>query len=763
MIFISINLDTKYNLIQILDYGNLLHLMHNSNKTLSMNIKHYFASIIIVLLVSLPLCSQVIPALTCESSSVYYIDELDSLTGTMLDFSNPTGATPLCPSGGGAHNTSWMAFYSWGGTYHFQIEFDKCTVNGTGVQFGVWGGCDFTESVFCDPSCTGPGKKEFDATLKAGKIYYLFFDGCTGDVCDYIFHVGKPINTISFRNFIDMNSNCTYDQSEQLSDILTLGHSHDGKVDYYPFSNLHIPLYNFQKGLHKFWIKENSKNWQTCVDTIIYNLDSISQDTTIDIGIYNTRDCPEVMIEISSARLLFCAQNTYQVSYKNLSLTELQNSTIQLEIPVSLSVISSTLPIQSSNPPFYTFAISNLGPLSSSNFTVTVQSPCDPILLGSTFCASAKFLLDTICDQDSLWDGSSLNVRAVCDTTAKMVRFIITNPTKFDMTRESGYAIIEDEIMPLLKGTVKLKMENSKVLDYPARGSTYRIILDQVQHHPGNSHPTIALEGCGVDQNGEFSHGKVLQFPEDEQDQNVSIDCKELRGSYDPNDKSATPTGFANNHFIENNTPVEYLIRFQNEGNDVAERVVIHDKLDNSFDISSFEIIGSSHPVTYGIHDQYIEFIFDNINLTYKSNNDLDSRGYVNYRLHLKPDLTVGTRIENEADIFFDHNPPIRTNQTYHTIWEKIITQIYSSDETLHALIYPNPTNGRINIELPNERNNFTLEIVDVNGRTLHRQKLNERKTQLNIDPFIRETGIYLIKLADDHGFFSLYKILYIR
>ncbi|HMW39138.1 MAG: T9SS type A sorting domain-containing protein [Saprospiraceae bacterium] len=707
--------------------------------------------------------AQVIPAPTCASATVYNIAELDSLTGTMLDTPNPTGATPLCPTGGAAHNTSWVAFYSWGGTYHFQLEFDNCSVNGTGVQFGVWGDCGFTESIYCDPACTGPGKKGFDATLESGKIYYMFFDGCSGDVCDYVFHVGKPINTLTFRNFIDENTNCMFDQNETQIKLLTLGHSYKGKTDYYPLADLHLPLFDFETGVHKFWIKESSKNWQTCADTIIYNLDSTSADTVLDLGIHQTGDCPEVSIEISTDRLRFCADNVYKIKYSNNSIFELPNQTIQLNTPVDLTLVGASIPVQTSNPPFYTFYSGTMSPFSSKEFTVTVHTPCERDKLMLTYCSEARFLLDTICDPDSLWDGSSLSVRAECDKASKKVKFIIDNMARFDMTREAGYAIIEDEIMPLLKGTIKLKMEESRSLDFPARGSTYRLILDQVLHHPGNSHPTIALEGCGEDANGEFSTGRVLQFPEDEQDENVSVDCKELRGSYDPNDKLASPIGFSDNHFIENNTPIEYLIRFQNEGNDVAERIVILDKLDQNIDVSNFELIGSSHPVTYSIHDRYVEFIFDKINLTYKSKNDITSRGYVNYRVSLKPDLPVGTRIENAADIFFDHNPAIRTNETYHTTWEKIITQIYSSDEQIHALVYPNPTDGRISIELPKDQIGYTLDVIDVNGKLRHTQQLNIRKTQLFLDEYAQETGVYLIKLTDTRGSFSIFKVLYMR
>ncbi|HMZ40827.1 MAG TPA: hypothetical protein PK099_11050 [Saprospiraceae bacterium] len=122
----------------------------------------------------------------CEDANVLCsLDEVNGYTCQNPDYSNPTGCTPLCPSGGGAHNTSWWAFVTNGGNVCITVTFSNCTVNGTGVQFGIWGDCDCGESIFCDPSCTGPGTKTACGVLEPCKTYYLFVDGCTGDVCDF--------------------------------------------------------------------------------------------------------------------------------------------------------------------------------------------------------------------------------------------------------------------------------------------------------------------------------------------------------------------------------------------------------------------------------------------------------------------------------------------------------------------------------------------------------------------------------------------------
>ncbi len=122
----------------------------------------------------------------CQDANVLCsLDEVNGYSCSNPNYSNPTGCSPLCPSGGGAHNTAWWAFVCDGGNVTITITYQNCSVNGTGVQMGIWGDCDCSESVACNPNCTGPGQFTITAQLTACKTYYLFVDGCSGDVCDF--------------------------------------------------------------------------------------------------------------------------------------------------------------------------------------------------------------------------------------------------------------------------------------------------------------------------------------------------------------------------------------------------------------------------------------------------------------------------------------------------------------------------------------------------------------------------------------------------
>lgn len=122
----------------------------------------------------------------CEDANVFCsLDELNGYSCSNPAYSNPTGCSPLCPSGGSAFNTSWWAFVCDGGMVAITITFQNCSVNGTGVKMGIWGDCDCAESIACNPNCNGPGQFTITANLTACKSYYMFVDGCVGDICDF--------------------------------------------------------------------------------------------------------------------------------------------------------------------------------------------------------------------------------------------------------------------------------------------------------------------------------------------------------------------------------------------------------------------------------------------------------------------------------------------------------------------------------------------------------------------------------------------------
>lgn len=143
----------------------------------------------------------------------------------------------------------------------------------------------------------------------------------------------------------------------------------------------------------------------------------------------------------------------------------------------------------------------------------------------------------------------------------------------------------------------------------------------------------------------------------------------ELFCAYDPNDKSVFPEGLGNMGYIQNGTEMEYLIRFQNTGNDTAINVIIRDQLDSGLDWNSFYLMGSSHTLTsITVDNGHVEFEFEGIMLPDSTVDFLGSQGYVKFKINLQNNLEPGSIVDNSAEIYFDYNPPIITNTVVNAI-----------------------------------------------------------------------------------------------
>ena len=134
-------------------------------------------------------------------------------------------------------------------------------------------------------------------------------------------------------------------------------------------------------------------------------------------------------------------------------------------------------------------------------------------------------------------------------------------------------------------------------------------------------------------------------------------------GSYDPNDKACDFDEGVTTLEIADEKPFVYTIRFQNTGTYLADSVAIADTLDARFDITTFQVMSSSHPMTYIMTPEgVVTFLFDDIFLPPTSEDEPNSHGFVKYSLQTKEPLAFGDSIANTAYIYFDFNPPIVTN-----------------------------------------------------------------------------------------------------
>ena len=215
--------------------------------------------------------------------------------------------------------------------------------------------------------------------------------------------------------------------------------------------------------------------------------------------------------------------------------------------------------------------------------------------------------------------------------------------------------------------------------------------------------------------------------------------------SYDPNDKTCLQG--------ETITPeqvgkyVHYMIRFENTGTASAVNVVIKDEIDlRKFDVSTLIPLHASHDFVTNIKDDNIvEFIFEDIYLPFE---DATNDGYVFFKIKTLETLVLGDSFANDAEIYFDYNAPIITNNEETTIGENLSVE-ETSIQNIVAL-YPNPINNVLNIKSKNTLE--TVSIYDVNGRQLQSISFTGNKLDTEINTSALSQGIYFVKIKTQVG-----------
>ncbi|MFM7105033.1 MAG: hypothetical protein ACKOW8_05885, partial [Flavobacteriales bacterium] len=169
-----------------------------------------------------------------------------------------------------------------------------------------------------------------------------------------------------------------------------------------------------------------------------------------------------------------------------------------------------------------------------------------------------------------------------------------------------------------------------------------------------------------------FTYSLVLRddldsvFYENSWNTGVLVTC-----SYDPNDKSAQPVGYTDQHYLAAGEELEYRIRFQNTGNAVAFDVVIEDEIDTAlFELDSLEVIGFSHPLVTELSGDTVRFIFNDIMLPDSASDEAGSQGFVVFRIPMNGNEQTADTLRNTASIYFDDNAPIITNTVEHVVYD---------------------------------------------------------------------------------------------
>ena len=230
---------------------------------------------------------------------------------------------------------------------------------------------------------------------------------------------------------------------------------------------------------------------------------------------------------------------------------------------------------------------------------------------------------------------------------------------------------------------------------------------------------------------------------------NTVSELTTITGSFDPNDKTVRTSTQQSDQFyyINQDEFVDYVIRFQNTGTDTAFTVAITDTLDADLDMSSFEQGVSSHPFAVQfLPERVVKWTFNNILLPDSNTNEAMSHGLVSFRIKPAQPLLASTVMTNNADIFFDFNPPIRTNDAV-----VVATQgtDVGAEVTTGLMVYPNPAMDELTITIT-DADLGSLAIFSADGRVV--RELTGRGGHVVIGLGSLEPGLYAVRAGVLNG-----------
>ncbi|PHI20263.1 hypothetical protein CEQ90_08740 [Lewinellaceae bacterium SD302] len=639
--------------------------------------------------------------------------ECEDYTVLEIDFSLPVNEDNIdhqwiLPDGGMAFSTNARYFATLPGQYIY-----------LGTQFGT--GCLITDTIFLAE--VGAACNEVNGTLWADE------GNCALDGTEI--PVPQWLVSISTAGGSFVNAQLT-DQNGQFSIDLPAG---DYLAEALPYNN---ELYYSCPTPQAFTVAANGTGY-------------------VDVFMPYLEECPTMYVNVVAPVIRRCFENEAYVFYCNDGPVTAENAQITVELDPFLIYVGSSIAPSNVTAHTLTFDVGDLQAFECGNISLTLLASCEAEL-GQTHCIEAAATPNDPCPTATNWNGANLTLSAECNGSE--IEFFITNDGEGPMTTPLEYIVIQDGVMLMGEPASGPVLEAGGIFALPAlaaNGSTYHLQTNQASGNPDFGTPTLFVEGCGVNSDGEFTTGIVTQLPFGDTDVDwYDLFCRDNTGSFDPNEKTGLPLGIDSPNYIEAGTTISYDIQFQNTGTDTAFTVVIRDTIAPEFDLTSLRMGVSSHPYVFDIDEaRTLTISFPNIQLPDSTTDLRGSQGVVSYTITHLPEVPLGTELRNQAAIYFDFNEPIFTSNTLHTLGEDFLSRLVPEGQQAKSelTVFPNPVrrNSEIYFSVADERS-YLLEIYDGTGRLLNTYECTNSLSSVNLGR--QPAGWYVARAIRPDGTF---------
>lgn len=556
----------------------------------------------------------------------------------------------------------------------------------------------------------------------------------------------------------DLNNNCIEDPTDlPLAGWTVLI---DGDIEKFyrvtdAFGHYSVPV---EIGEYTIQVIEPSDLWSSCeglvVETVL-NSGEILENSFV-LSPVNSSSALDVVI--SSSEVKRCFDNTYSVKYRNNGTAIAQSATIEILLDENLDYVSSNTAGVSSDGQVITIDIGNVKPGEGGDFQVFLNANCDKVERGQTLCVEANISSTDIVIPPIDWGGAVLTTKATCEEDS--VVFTVQNIGASAMAIPLQSIVVEDDI---IFGTNEVDLEPLELMQFKhaASGGVYRVLVDQEDGYPLGNYATDFIEFCNGGDNETYQY--VSMFQNEDESPYRDIQCQKVIDVEDTNNMSAFPIGYREEHFINQNEDIEYTIHFQNLGTDTVNNLTIGNLIDENLDMKSLVAGSSSHAYTLSIKEERrLKIDFKNIQLPSADTSEMESKGFIKFRISQNKDVPIGTKINSASIIFFDLEDGIETNEVTHTVGEEFIEIVLSDEDLLldsELMIAPNPAVSSIRVELPEQYKDLSYVLYDTKGSIV-----NAANTPSNVFYIYRDfiqKGMYFLEIRSSTKILGTKKIVF--
>ncbi len=259
----------------------------------------------------------------------------------------------------------------------------------------------------------------------------------------------------------------------------------------------------------------------------------------------------------------------------------------------------------------------------------------------------------------------------------------------------------------------------------------------------------------------ELSASIPLQENEEETEDNEShLEQTLTEGDYNFK-KEIFPAQGDTAYITDSASFVEYQISFANYTTDTIFNVYVIDTIRLNHSLSIIQTTGASHSVSSeafpGLPGEDLGIIvwtFKDINLypnPSKNPEIVSHKGYVSFKLGLKPGLDQGTVLTNRAHVVFDYYEEEPTNWVYAIVNNQMLSLEEVNDENSFSL-YPNPVSYSLYFSDGQAgTRDYSYTIYSTSGETV----MSGQLAYPQIDVSLLSSGLYILRVESEERVFT--------